>query len=66
MLTCDLCYKQHESLREANHKEFGKKWICQECWTRVYEKNQMVSGSSSGSGGTFGSCGIGCPGCRKA
>ena len=66
MNTCELCNKSGEdlSLREAAHKEHGKKWVCQDCWTKLYDKNKMIAGSS-GSGGAPG-CAMGCPGCRNA
>ncbi|MFC1803481.1 hypothetical protein ACFL0D_05885 [Thermoproteota archaeon] len=65
METCELCNKTEEglSLREATHREYGKKWVCQECWTGLYTKNKMVSGST---GGGTAICGRGCPGCRNA
>jgi hypothetical protein len=65
MNTCELCDKTEEdlSLREATHKEHGKKWVCQDCWTVLYDKNEMVAGSS---GGGVPSCSMGCPGCRNA
>ncbi len=66
MNTCELCNKTGEdlSLREATHKELGKKWVCQDCWTKLYDKNEIVAGSSSG--GAVAGCGMGCPGCRNA
>ncbi len=66
MVTCELCNKTGDdlSLREATHKELGKKWVCQDCWTELYTKNEMISGST-GSGGAVG-CAMGCPGCRNA
>ncbi|TFH12669.1 hypothetical protein E4H04_13085 [Candidatus Bathyarchaeota archaeon] len=65
MITCELCSKSGEelSLREASHKEFGKKWVCGDCWTKLYDKNAMVPGTSSGA--TIG-CAGGCKGCRHA
>jgi hypothetical protein len=65
MVTCELCNKSGEdvSLREATHKEHGKKWVCQDCWTELYSKNEMISGST---GGGVAGCAMGCPGCRNA
>jgi hypothetical protein len=65
MVTCELCNKTGDdlSLREANLKEQGKKWVCQDCWTQLYNKNNIVAGSS---GGSAPSCGMGCKGCRHA
>jgi hypothetical protein len=66
MVTCELCSKSGDelSLREASHKEMGKKWVCGECWTNLYMKNDMVTGTTGG-GGPVG-CAGGCRGCRHA
>lgn len=66
MVTCELCDKSSDdlSLREATHKEFGKKWVCGDCWTNLYDKNKMISGTTGGGGGF--SCAGGCTGCRHA
>jgi hypothetical protein len=65
MVTCELCAKNGDdlSLREATHKDLGKKWVCGDCWTNLYDKNQMVAGTS---GGQNFSCAGGCKGCRHA
>ena len=64
MDSCELCNKSgHDlSLREAYHKEMGKKWVCKECWTELFTKNKIVTGSSGGVSG----CNLGCPGCRNS
>jgi len=66
MVTCELCNHSGEdlSLREATHKEFGKKWVCGDCWTQLYDKNAMVSGTTGG--GSPVGCAGGCKGCRHA
>ena len=45
---CDLCERSDEdmSLLSANHKEKGWIKVCQNCWSELYSKNRMVSGSS--------------------
>ena len=65
MGTCELCKRSEDglSLREASHRDLGKKWICGDCWTNLYEKNKMISGTT---GGGSISCGRGCAGCRLA
>ena len=65
MVTCELCNITGDdlSLREASHKEMGKKWVCGECWTNLYDRNDIVSGTSGG--GVIG-CAGGCKGCRHA
>lgn len=54
---CKLCGKRGEelSLYSANHKKLGYMMVCDECRTKLYDKNLLVCGSSSG--GT-------CPTCR--
>ena len=66
MVTCELCNQTGDdlSLREATHKNLGKKWVCGDCWTKLYDKNSMVAGTTDG-GGSF-SCPGGCAGCRNA
>ena len=66
MVTCELCNQTGDdlSLREAVHKDLGKKWVCGDCWTNLYEKNIIVSGTTGGGGGF--SCPGGCAGCRNA
>ncbi|MCB2171560.1 hypothetical protein KQH65_02350 [archaeon] len=60
MQKCENCGTTGDiSLREATIKDQGKKWICQDCWTTLFDKNKMISGSSCG-----GACGIGCASCR--
>ena len=65
MVTCELCKQSSNdlSLREATHKVYGRKWVCQDCWTELYTRNEMISGSTGS--GTVG-CSMGCPGCKKA
>ena len=67
MVTCELCNHTGDgiSLREAVHKDLGKKWVCGDCWTNLYDKNSMVSGTTGGGGSNF-SCAGGCAGCRNA
>ena len=50
---CDICGKRGRDLSRlsANHKELGLIMVCQECWIRLYDENQMVS-SSTGSSST--------------
>ena len=60
MVECKLCRKNGEnlSLLSADHKELGHIMVCRDCWVKLYDENQMVSGSgSSGSGGTCPTCG---------
>jgi hypothetical protein len=63
MGTCDLCNRTEDglSLREAKHKELGTKWVCVDCWTDLYQKNRMISGTTGG-GSSFclGQCST-CP-----
>jgi hypothetical protein len=59
MGTCELCNRTEVglSLREAKHKELGRKWVCSDCWTDLYQRNRMLSGStSSGSSLCLGKC----------
>jgi len=58
MEECKLCGKKGNdlSLYSANHKDLGQIMVCRECWVNLYDKNRMVSGSTS-SGGS-------CPTCR--
>lgn len=55
---CELCGRNGGdlSLLSADHKDLGRIMVCQECWTKLYDKNLTVCGRS-GSGGT-------CPTCR--
>ncbi|MCW4050421.1 MAG: hypothetical protein NWE89_11875 [Candidatus Bathyarchaeota archaeon] len=64
MGTCELCNKSGDglSLRQADHKEYGRKWVCGDCWTILYDKNSMIPGTTGG-GGAF-SCPGGCRGCK--
>ena len=63
MAKCDLCEKKGNdlSLLLAHHKELGNIYVCQECWTNLYDKNRMVNSGSGcapcSSGGPCGSCG---------
>ena len=43
MVTCELCNQTGDdlSLREAVHKDMGKKWVCGDCWTNLYDKNKI-------------------------
>jgi len=54
---CKLCGKNGEklSLVSANHKDLGYITVCRECWTKLYDGNRMVCGST-GSGGSCPSC----------
>jgi hypothetical protein len=59
---CELCIKNEEGLglRQANHKEKGKIWVCGDCWSGLYQKNKMIAGTTGGSNfscsGKCGSC----------
>ena len=57
MNECGLCGKKGEdlSLLSASHKELGRIMICRECWVKLYKKNRMVCGTTSG--GTCPTCG---------
>ncbi|MFP4116692.1 MAG: hypothetical protein ACLFTY_01590 [Candidatus Aenigmatarchaeota archaeon] len=58
-MSCELCGSEG-SLLEANHTDKGKVMVCRDCWTKLYEKNEMVAGSSCSSCSTSscGSCGL--------
>jgi len=51
VVKCELCGKSGEDLSRlsANHKELGRIMICQECWTKLYDENRMVCGTTGGS-----------------
>jgi hypothetical protein len=46
---CELCERSGDnlSLLLANHKIFGWIKICNDCWSDLYEENNMVAGSSN-------------------
>ena len=62
---CDLCGRSEEdlSLLSANHKEYGWIDVCKDCWTDLYNKNGMVSGSGSSGNSTSSPC-TSCSGCN--
>lgn len=45
---CALCSRSGDdiSLLTANHKELGRVKVCQDCWTKLYQENGIVSGST--------------------
>ena len=45
---CALCSKSGDNvgLLTANHKELGLLKVCQDCWTKLYQKNSIISGST--------------------
>jgi len=55
---CDLCKKQDEDLTllSANHKKLGRIWICQDCWTKLYQDRNLVC-DLTGSGSSCPTCG---------
>jgi len=55
---CKICGKNGEDLTllSANHKEFGRIMVCEECWKKLWNRNRMIC-STTGSGGTCPSCG---------
>lgn len=57
--SCELCGKE-SSLLQANHREKGIIKVCRDCWIKLYDKNEMVGGSSSSeeSTSTCATCGI--------
>ncbi len=52
MERCALCGAETETLLWAVHKEKGGIWVCVSCWKKLYERNELVSGS--------GEAGCGC------
>lgn len=54
---CKICGKNGEelSLLQADHKELGRIMVCQECWSKLYDKNRMVCGTAGG--GSCPTCG---------
>ncbi|MHA1276014.1 MAG: hypothetical protein ACTSQI_06425 [Candidatus Helarchaeota archaeon] len=62
MAGCKLCDKSGNiTLLLAHHKELGQIYVCRDCWTKLFEKNRMVtSGTAScgpcSSSGPCGSC----------
>jgi hypothetical protein len=60
MVECQLCEKKGDiTLLLAHHKERGQIYVCRDCWTKLFDKNRIVtSGSAScGPGGPCSSCG---------
>ncbi|MFP4116307.1 MAG: hypothetical protein ACLFTQ_03870 [Candidatus Aenigmatarchaeota archaeon] len=47
-MSCEICGADG-SLLEANHREKGTIMVCRDCWSRLYERNEMVAGSSCSS-----------------
>ncbi|MHA1649816.1 MAG: hypothetical protein ACTSYB_06465 [Candidatus Helarchaeota archaeon] len=63
MIECQLCKKNGDiSLLLAQHKDLGHIYVCRDCWTKLYEKNRMItSGTAScGSCSSSGPCGSCC------
>ena len=58
MSKCKLCRKNEENitLLSADHKELGQIMVCQECWAKLYEKNIMICGRSSGGSSSCPTC----------
>ena len=48
MRKCEMCGNEGSRM-EANHKELGRIMVCQDCWSKLYDKNSMTcSVGSSG------------------
>ena len=58
MFNCEACNSETDTLRAISHKEKGTLMVCGACWKNYDNNNQLVSGSTCGSGG----CG-GCSSC---
>ncbi|HUY00290.1 MAG TPA: hypothetical protein VMV49_12085 [Candidatus Deferrimicrobium sp.] len=64
MSHCKICEKSGDiSLLLAHHKELGNIYVCQECWTKLYDKNSMIT-SGTGSCGPCSSTGP-CRSCSR-
>jgi len=59
VMGCDICGEE-DSLLEANHRKMGKVMVCRKCWSELYRKNKMVTGSGGCStcSSFCGSCGF--------
>ncbi len=63
MMKCDLCQKTGSDLPLllARHKELGSIYVCQDCWTKLYAENRVVTGGTGcgpcASSGPCSSCG---------
>ena len=49
VVKCEICGESGEdlSLYSANHKDLGWISVCNACWVKLYEENEMVAGSGS-------------------
>ncbi len=48
MYRCSLCGRDDTALLEAKHRTMGTVLVCPECWSKLYEANEIVSGSGGG------------------